>query len=456
MVHKFKFENNNFVLDVNSGKIYIVDDVTYDIIDFIPNTFFDYTESYVIKKLEDKYPVESIKEAYGELVALYNKGLLFTDDPYSHMAINQVNASPIKAICLNVSHDCNLRCEYCFASKGDFKCPRELMSFETAKNAVDFLVKNSANVRNLEMDFFGGEPLMNFEVVKKTVEYARSLEKSHNKNFRFTITTNGLLLDDDKIDFINKEMYDVVLSMDGRKEIHDKFRLTKNKTGSYDIIIPKFKKLVEKRGNKQYYIRGTYTQKNLDFSKDVLHIHQLGFSEISMEPAFFQEGFEDSITEKNLDSILKEHDTLCKKLIELKKQGEKLNFFNFKIDLENGPCISKRLKGCGMGNEYVAIAPNGNIYPCHQLVGEDEFLMGNVNQDSFSKESQEQFLKLNVYHKRACKDCWAKFYCCGGCGAKNYHYNGNLKVPFELSCEIQKKRIECAIIYNILSKDNLA
>lgn len=452
MIHKYKFENTNFVIDVNSGSVHIVDDIAFDILDFIPGQFFDYSESYVIKKLSDRYSENDIKEAYAELVLLHKNGKLFSNDPYYKLVSNGVQASPIKAICLNVSHDCNLRCEYCFASKGDFKCKRELMSLETAKKAVDFLIEKSEGIRNLEMDFFGGEPLMNFNVVKSTVEYARSLEKEYNKNFRFTITTNGILLDDEKIDFINKEMYDVVLSLDGRKEINDKFRVTKTKNGSYDIVLPKFKKLVEGRNEKQYYVRGTYTTENLDFSEDVLHLYNLGFNEISMEPALSKEEFSYAIDESSLNEILKEHEKLCKKLIELKKNGEKINFFNFNINLDDGPCISKRLKGCGFGNDYVAITPNGNIYPCHQLVGEEKFIMGNVNLGTFNLELKNEFLKLSVYHKDECKKCWAKFYCCGGCSARNYQHNGDIKVPFKVGCELQKKKTECAIAYNVLSK----
>ena len=450
MIHKYKFDNTNFVLDVNSGSVHVVDNICYDILDFVPNTFFDYTESYVTKKLSDKYSAESIKEAYSELFSLYEAGKLFSDDYYFETIEEGIPSSPIKAICLNVSHDCNLRCSYCFASTGDFKCSRELMPFETAKKAVDFLIKNSGNIKNLEMDFFGGEPLMNFEVVKETIKYARSLEKKYNKNFRFTLTTNGILLDDEKIDFINKEIYDVVLSLDGRKEVNDKFRLTKTKQGSYDIIVPKFKKLVEKRGEKSYYVRGTYTKENLDFTNDVMHIHSLGFNEISMEPALSENEFSLAVDETDLPSILSEHELLCKKLIKLKKEGSKINFFNFNINLDHGPCLSKRLKGCGFGNDYVAITPNGDIYPCHQLVGESDFLMGNVLNDSFDISLKSKFLKLSVYHKKECKNCWAKFYCCGGCSSKNYQHNNDIKIPFKLSCELQKKKIECAIAYNVL------
>lgn len=452
MIHKYKFENTNFVIDVNSGAVHIVDDIAFDILDFIPGTFFDYSESYVVKKLSDKYSENDIKDTYAELLSLHESGKLFSNDPYFKLVSNGIESSPIKAICLNVSHDCNLRCEYCFASKGDFKCKRELMSLETAKKAVDFLIKKSEGIKNLEMDFFGGEPLMNFDVVKATVEYARSLEQKHNKNFRFTITTNGILLDDEKIDFINKEMYDVVLSLDGRKKVNDKFRVTKAKQGSYDLVVSKFKKLVDERKGKQYYVRGTYTTENLDFSEDVMHLYNLGFNEISMEPALSKEEFPYAIDESNLKEVLAEHEKLCKTLIELKKKGESINFFNFNINLDDGPCISKRLKGCGFGNDYVAITPNGDIYPCHQLVGEEKFIIGNINSDTFNSKLKNEFLKLSVYHKDECKKCWAKFYCCGGCNARNYQHNGNIKKSFKVGCELQKKKTECAIAYSVLSK----
>lgn len=451
MIHKFKFENNNFVIDTNSGSVHLVDDISYDILDYIPGNFFDYTESYVIKKLSDKYPQKEIKEAFDELFSLYTAGKLFSEDSYQKLVTEEKISSPIKAICLNVSHDCNLRCSYCFASKGDFKCKRELMSLETAKKAIDFVIAKSGNIKNLEMDFFGGEPLMNFEVVKETVKYARSLEKQHGKNFRFTLTTNGVLLDDEKIDFINKEIYDVVLSLDGRKETNDRFRLTKVGTGSYDVVLPKFKKLIEKRNGKKYYVRSTYTKENLNFSEDIMHIYNLGFSEISAEPALAGDGFEHAVTEKDLPEILKEHDKLTKKLIEMKKSSENINFFNFNISLNEGPCITKRLKGCGFGNDYVAITPNGDIYPCHQLVGEEQFIMGNLNEGTFNENLKKEFLKLTVYHKEKCKKCWAKFYCCGGCSSKNYQFNKDLKKPYEMSCEMQKKKIECAIAYSVLS-----
>ncbi len=452
MIHKYKFHNVSFVIDTNSGAVHTVDDIAYDILEFLSGNFFDYTENYIVKKLEKKYNTNDIREAYGEILKLYENGKLFSKDCYENLATEEKLSSPIKAVCLNVSHDCNLRCEYCFASRGDFGCIRELMPLETAKKAVDFIIKKSGDIKNLEMDFFGGEPLMNFDVVKETVKYARSLEKKHNKNFRFTITTNGLLLDDDKINFINKEMYDVVLSLDGRKEIHDKFRLTKTGKGSYNAVLPKFKKLVESRGGKNYYVRGTYTKENLNFSEDVMHIHSLGFDNISMEPVLCGSKFHATIDENNLNEALNEHNKLCDKLIELKKEGSKINFFNFNIDLDNGPCIIKRLKGCGSGNDYVAVTPNGDIFACHQLVGEDKFKMGNVNKGTFDENLKKQFLKTSIYHKKECRDCWVRFYCSGGCAAKNHEHCGNIMKPFEISCKLQKKKIECAIALQFYGK----
>ena len=453
MVHKYKFKGYNFVVDSNSGAVHVVDDISYDILDFLNGTFFDYTKNYVIKRLENKYSHEEISEAYDELFELYKAEKLFSKDTYKELATEEKLRSPIKAVCLNIAHDCNLKCSYCFASKGDFGCKKELMPFETAKNAVDFMIENSGNIKNLEMDFFGGEPLMNFDVVKKTVEYARKMEKIHNKNFRFTLTTNGILLDDEKIDFINKEIYDVVLSIDGRKEINDKFRLTKTNKGSYNIVLPKFKKLIDLRGDKSYYVRSTYSKNNLDFSNDIIHLYNLGFKSLSAEPVLCDKNFKYTVTENDLDEIFAEYDKLCDKIIEIKKSGEKINFFNFNIDIDNGPCVIKRLKGCGCGNDYVAITPNGDIYSCHQLVGEDNFKMGNVNQKTFDHNLKNKFLNISIYHKEKCKNCWVRFYCSGGCSAKNYQNNHDIMLPFEVSCKMQKKKIECAIALNFFEKN---
>ena len=445
MIHKIKWDDINFVLDTNSGTVHSVDRITYDMLDFLNGNLFDYTEDYLVKKLDKKYSENDIREAYSEILELFKNEKLFSKDSYEDLAKEEKLRSPIKSICLNVAHDCNLRCSYCFASEGDFGCGRELMPLETAKKSVDFIIENSGGIKNLEMDFFGGEPLMNWNVVKETVKYARSLEKKYNKNFRFTLTTNGILLDDEKIDFINEEIYDVVLSLDGRKEINDKYRITKTKNGSYDIVVPKFQKLISRRGNKSYYVRGTYTKDNLDFTKDVKHLYDLGFKNISMEPVLCDKKFKASVNEEDINQVLNEYENLCRELIKMKKSGKEINFFNFNIDLDKGPCVLKRLKGCGCGNDYVAITPNGDIFSCHQLVGEDEFKMGNVNVGTFDDDIKKRFLNTSIYHKEKCKNCWVKFYCSGGCAAKNYQHCGNIMIPFDINCKMQKKKIECAV-----------
>lgn len=445
MIHKFKWDDMNFVLDTNSGAVHSVDEITYDALDFLNGNFFDYTEDYIVKKLDKKYPEKDIREAYSEIFELFKNEKLFSKDSYKELAREEKLRSPIKSLCLNVAHDCNLRCSYCFASEGDFGCGRELMPLETAKKSVDFLIEHSGKIKNLEMDFFGGEPLMNWNVVKETVKYARSLEKKYNKNFRFTLTTNGILLDDEKIDFINDEIYDVVLSLDGRKEINDKYRITKTKKGSYDIVLPKFQKLISRRGNKSYYVRGTYTKDNLDFTKDVMHLYNLGFKNISMEPVLCDKNFASSVNKEDINRVLAEYENLCRELIKMKKSGKEINFFNFNIDLDKGPCVLKRLKGCGCGNDYVAITPRGDIFSCHQLVGENEFKMGNVNSGTFDDNIKKRFLNTSIYHKEKCQNCWVKFYCSGGCTAKNYQHCGNIMIPFDVNCEMQKKKIECAV-----------
>lgn len=445
MIHKFKWDDMNFVLDTNSGAVHSVDEITYDALDFLNGNFFDYTEDYIVKKLDKKYPEKDIREAYSEIFELFKNEKLFSKDSYKELSREEKLRSPIKSLCLNVAHDCNLRCSYCFASEGDFGCGRELMPLETAKKSVDFLIEHSGKIKNLEMDFFGGEPLMNWNVVKETVKYARSLEKKYNKNFRFTLTTNGILLDDEKIDFINEEIYDVVLSLDGRKEINDKYRITKTKKGSYDIVLPKFQKLISRRGNKSYYVRGTYTKDNLDFTKDVMHLYNLGFKNISMEPVLCDKNFASSVNKEDISKVLAEYENLCRELIKMKKSGKEINFFNFNIDLDKGPCVLKRLKGCGCGNDYVAITPSGDIFSCHQLVGENEFKMGNVNSGTFDDNIKKRFLNTSIYHKEKCRNCWVKFYCSGGCAAKNYQHCGNIMIPFDVNCEMQKKKIECAV-----------
>ena len=453
MIHKYKLNGYNIVLDTNSGGVHVVDDITYDLLDNVEAPFEEKCPQNVVEKLSRFYPEEDINSCYEEIVQLYNDKILFSEDDYEKFAKYSV-ASPVKAMCLHIAHDCNLRCEYCFASTGDFGKGRKLMTFETGKKAIDFLLEKSGDRENLELDFFGGEPLMNFEVVKQIVEYARSREKEYGKRFRFTITTNGMLLDDDKIDFINKEMSNVVLSLDGRKEVNDNIRPTPNGKGSYDIIVPKYQKLVAGRGTKDYYVRGTFTKYNLDFANDVLHISDLGFEQLSVEPVVTDPKMPYAITESDLPTIFAEYDRL-EKLMEEQKlaNNRKFNFFHFMIDLNQGPCAVKRLRGCGCGNEYVAVTPDGDIYPCHQFVGIDEWKMGDIFSDKIDQKIKDYFAGIHIYSKENCGNCWARFYCSGGCNANSFIYEGDVKKPHKLSCELQKKRIECAIALAAAGKD---
>ena len=445
MRHKYKLNGYNIVLDVNSGAVHVVDDLAYEILDFTDENMSENLSADIIEKLSEKYEKSDILDTYSELYELYNNGQLYTKDEYEKFASMMVNSS-VKSMCLNISHDCNLRCEYCFAAKGDFGTGRELMPFETAKKAIDFLIEKSGNRHNLEVDFFGGEPLMNFDVVKKTVEYARSIEKEHDKNFRFTITTNGLLLTDDKIDFINREMANVVLSLDGRKEVNDKLRVSPNGRGSYDVIVPKYQKLVAERGDKDYYVRGTFTQNNLDFTKDIIKMSDLGFDQLSIEPVVSDTKLDYSIKKEDLPRVFEEYETLAREMIKRKKSGKCFNFFHFMIDLDQGPCAIKRLRGCSCGNEYIAVTPNGDVYPCHQFVGNEQWEMGNVVENSFNEEIKTKFAKTNIYTKEKCKNCWAKFFCSGGCNANSWQYEGDISKSHEISCELEKKRVECAIM----------
>ena len=417
MIHKYKLNGLNIVLDVNSGGVHLVDELTYDLLDNVEPPFEAECPQKVVDKLSKSYAEQDIRDCYDEIVELYNDKILFSEDDYEKYAQYSV-ASPVKAMCLNIAHDCQLRCKYCFASTGDFGKGRKLMSFETGKHAIDFLLENSGDRPNLELDFFGGEPLMNFNVVKQVVEYARSREKEYNKKFRFTITTNGLLLDDEKIDFINREMSNVVLSIDGRKEVNDFFRVLPNGQGCYDMILPKYQKLVAGRGDKEYYVRGTFTNKNLDFSNDVFALNEAGFDQISVEPVVGDDDIY-ALTEKDLPAVFAEYEKLALKLLENEKNGKKFNFFHFMLDLDQGPCAIKRLRGCGCGNDYVAITPDGDIFPCHQFVGIDEYKMGNIDEGTFNQEMKADFAKAHVYSKPDCRECWAKFYCSGGCNANN-------------------------------------
>jgi uncharacterized protein len=443
VVHQYKNNGYNIVLDVNSGIVHVVDDMVYDVIPL----FEENTKEQIIDKLKEKYDTAELSEAVDEVAQLKADGVLFTNDIYEnyiqHFADRQ---TVVKAMCLHIAHDCNLGCRYCFAEEGEYHGRRALMSFEVGKKALDFLIANSGSRKNLEVDFFGGEPTMNFEVVKQLVAYGRSMEKEHNKKFRFTLTTNGILLNDDILEFANKEMSNIVLSIDGRKEINDYMRPTRNGKGSYDIIMPKFKKVAESRNQMNYYVRGTFTHNNLDFSKDVLHLADEGFEQISVEPVVAQPEESYAIREEDIPQILEEYDKLAAELVKRKKAGNGFNFFHFMIDLEGGPCVYKRLSGCGSGCEYLAVTPWGDFYPCHQFVGQEEFLMGNVDEGIVNTQIRDQFKACNVYSKEKCKNCFAKFFCSGGCAANSYNFHGNINDTYDIGCELQRKRVECAIM----------
>ena len=446
MIHRFSMKGINILMDINSGSVHVVDDVTYALSAVVAPGMTEECPEDIIRSLSDTYTKEQLTDAYHELYELEQSGYLFADDDYINIAAAIPTGAPIKALCLHVSHDCNLRCKYCFASTGDFGTGRRMtMDFDVAKKAIDFVVERSGARRNIEIDFFGGEPLMAFDTVKKTVDYARSLEAEKNKKFRFTITTNGILLNDDAIDYINENMDNCVLSLDGRREVNDDMRPTINGKGSYDIIMPKFKKLVAQRGDKDYYVRGTFTGKNLDFTNDVLAIADEGFEQLSVEPVTSPEGTGYDISEKDLPRIGEEYEKLCDVIQKRRKEGKWFNFFHFMVDLQQGPCVIKRLRGCGAGYEYVAVTPDGDIYPCHQFVGQEEFKQGSVLDGSFDMNISEHFSRLNVCTRPKCADCWAKFYCSGGCAAANFNMNGDIETPYEMGCELQKKRLECAI-----------
>lgn len=443
MIHKFKMFNNFIVLDVESGCVHLVDELTFKILDYVNFKDPVSTLKELILKFKD-YEEKEISERFEELLFLYKKEMLFSE--FSNFNFNETkNKAAIKALCLHIAHDCNLRCKYCFASTGDFKQGRMLMPFEVAKAAVDFLIKNSQKRRNLEIDFFGGEPLLNFEVLKKTIKYAREKEKKFNKNFRFTVTTNGVLLNSEKIKYINENMHNVVLSLDGRKEVNNKFRITENGQGSYDLVIEKFKEFAKVRGEKNYYIRGTFTKNNLDFVKDFIHFHENGFKNISIEPVVCEKEKEYAINEEDLPKIFDEYEKLAELIIKEKESDSDVNFFHFNIDLTQGPCILKRIRGCGCGCEYVAVSPEGDIFPCHQFVGEKKWLMGNLLSKTFNEKLKEKFEEVNLLNKKDCLKCWAKYYCGGGCNANNFKYAGDVLKPYLISCEMEKKRVECAI-----------
>lgn len=442
VVHQYKNNGYNIVLDVCSGSVHVVDDLVYDVIAL----YEDHTPEEIADKLSD-YSKGDILEACDEIGELKDAGLLFTEDVYKDVIVDfKKRKTVVKALCLHIAHDCNLACKYCFAGEGEYHGDRSLMSYEVGKKALDFLIANSGNRVNLEVDFFGGEPLMNFQVVKDLVAYGRSQEKEHNKKFRFTLTTNGVLLDDDVMEFANKEMANVVLSIDGRKEVHDAMRPTRNGKGSYDLIIDKFKKMAELRNQTNYYVRGTFTHYNTDFSKDVLHLADLGFKQISMEPVVAGPDMDYAITPEDVPKICEEYDLLAKEMVKREREGKGFNFFHFMIDLSGGPCVYKRLSGCGSGTEYLAVTPWGDLYPCHQFVGIEDFKVGNVDEGITNTEVVDEFKLCNVYAKPKCRDCFARFYCSGGCAANSYNFHGNLTDSYEVGCDLEKKRVECAIM----------
>lgn len=449
MIHQYKLNGYNIVLDVFSGSVHVVDDVAYDIIELFKNSS---TED-IINKILTKYPditKDDIIECITDIKELEDSGKLFTDDTYQNKAFDLKNRhTEIKALCLHVAHTCNLSCEYCFASQGKYNGERALMNFETGKRALDFLIENSGNRKNLEVDFFGGEPLMNWDVVKELVKYARSIEKEKNKNFRFTLTTNGMLIDDEVIEFANKEMHNVVLSLDGRKKVHDKLRKTPGGCGSYDIILPKFKEFVKKREGKNYYMRGTFTKNNIDFTNDIFHMADEGFTELSMEPVVCSPNEPYALSEKDLPVLFEQYEILAKEMIKRKKEGNGFTFYHYMIDLSHGPCIYKRISGCGSGTEYLAVTPWGDLYPCHQFVGDEKYLMGNVFDGVTNTAIRDEFKLCNAYARSECQDCWAKLYCSGGCAANAYHATGDIKGIYEYGCELFKKRMECAIMIQV-------
>jgi uncharacterized protein len=440
----------NIVLDVNSGAVHIVDDVVYDVLDVYKAMPVD----EAVKALAEKYSEEQVREAYADIDELVEAKALYSKDIYEEAIPKIERRNPVvKALCLHIAHDCNLKCKYCFAEEGEYHGKRELMSLEVGKKAIDFLIKSSGARKNLEVDFFGGEPLMNFDVVKGIVEYARSIEEEAGKNFRFTLTTNGILLNDDIMDYINKNMHNVVLSIDGRKEINDMMRPRAGGQGSYDTIVPKFQKLAESRNQTDYYVRGTFTRNNLDFGADVLHLADLGFKQISVEPVVADPAESYAIREEDLPVIFKEYEKLATDILERRKNGQWFNFFHFMIDLSGGPCLIKRLVGCGSGTEYLAVTPTGDLYPCHQFVGMEEFKLGTVDEGVTNTCKRCEFENCNIYNKPECGKCWAKFYCSGGCAANAYNAHGDLITPYEIGCEMQKKRIECSIMIKAVEAD---
>ena len=450
MVHQYKLGGYNIVLDICSGSVHAVDEVAYDIIAMFENNDRETILAAMAEKYADREDITAadLNECYDQVVMLKDQGKLFVKDTYAPMAgsLKRKTAGVVKALCLHIAHTCNLNCSYCFASQGKYNGERAVMSFEVGKQALDFLVANSGTRRNLEVDFFGGEPLMNFQVVKDLVAYARSIEKEHNKNFRFTLTTNGMLVDDDVIEFANRECHNVVLSLDGRKEIHDRYRVDYAGKGSWERIVPKFQKFVEARGGKDYYMRGTFTHANPDFLNDIQQMLDLGFTELSMEPVVCAPGDPSELTEDDKIIVMDQYEKLAELMLQRDKEGKPFTFYHYMIDLKGGPCIYKRISGCGSGTEYMAVTPWGDLYPCHQFVGDDKFLLGNIWDGVSNTAIQDEFMSCNVYSRPECHDCWAKLYCSGGCAANAYHSTGSVKGVYQYGCDLFRKRMECAIM----------
>ena len=454
MIHQYKFGGQNIVLDVCSGGVHVVDDLAYDLI----SMFESHTKEETVNKLTEKYSEEvtrdEVMECWEQVDQLKKAGMLFSEDSFEPLQdeLKRRSEGIVKALCLHVAHSCNLNCEYCFASQGKYSGERALMSFETGKRALDFLIEHSGSRRNLEVDFFGGEPLMNWQVVKDLVKYARSVEKQHNKNFRFTLTTNGMLIDDEVIEFSNREMSNVVLSLDGRREIHDRYRVDYEGRGSWDRIVPKFQEFVKRRGDKNYYIRGTFTHANPDFLKDIETMLDLGFTELSMEPVVAAENDPASLTKEDISVVKEQYEKLALLMLDREKEGRPFTFYHYMIDLKDGPCVYKRISGCGSGTEYMAVTPWGDLYPCHQFVGDEKFRLGDVWNGVNNVEMTDEFRACNVYSRQECRECWARLYCSGGCAANAYHASGSVNGIYEKGCELCKKRMECAIWLEVMKE----
>jgi len=442
-IHKFIQGGDFYAIDVNSGCVHVIDELVYDILD---DNGLDSKEE-TVRRLSSKYSTQEVEEAYDEVKELEDEGSLYSEDLYRDIAMNLGNeTSFIKALCLNIAHDCNLRCKYCFADEGEYKGKRMLMSAETGKKAIDFVLKMSGPRKNIEVDLFGGEPLIAFDTVKAIVDYAKEAEKAYNKNIRFTMTTNATLLTDEIMDYLDKNMGNIVLSIDGRKAVNDNVRVRSDGSGSYESILPKIKKMVDMRDKgKQYYARGTFTRDNTDFFEDIKHLAEAGFDEISIEPVVLPADHPLSLREEDLPQIFEQYDKLFDEMIKRNKSGDEFTFYHFNIDLQGGPCVYKRISGCGAGHEYVAITPDGDVYPCHQFVGNEKFKMGNLDSENLDMRIADEFKNAHIYNKPECEECWARFYCSGGCQANNYNFNGDMHIPYKLGCQMQKKRVESAI-----------